>query len=419
MRSFYTVSLLLSFSAIPFLLLAQESEPIRVNASSRSINLVAANVCSYYSVLTLNDGIDSTGYLPTLGYGCFPQMGPFNYAHVDSLRPQSEKIVGMDLVPNGTPSFQDKFFYAGRDSSIIAFKVKYPTQIPCQPVIAPHDTVFMDSIVGISAHSINMLSVIRSVTAPQPNLVVYNDSLSTILFSTNLNIKPVLVAGDDAYCCVIGEDTIGRTVLNIIDLNTLLIIKDTLLGSITAKPYKLTVEGWTILLASEPGDSCISIFKYNYLSGVSSSSIIYYQSGIHAGDWEAYSFHYQPETDTSISNADLSILVYNALNMTAVSTNPLNKRFSLIDYPGEGWGFFPYMFCTEEDSATANLRTFIYYTNYIFLDSILTGQNPAYFIGDFRCDIGIDEYDDEKVSFKAYPNPSSGEINLTASGLIC
>lgn len=412
MRSFITLILVFYFTCS---LTAQDV----ITSRSSSLQLQTVNVCTFNSVLTANAGGITYDSLPTFGHGCFPMFGNFNYAHIDSARRPGTILRGFDIAPDAAPSPANKFFYVALDTSVVAWKISYPNWMMCQPLVVPHDTIYMDSIIGIQACSNDRFVLIRDAISPQTNFIVYNDSLAGLLFSLPLNIKPKLISSEGIYCSVVGTDSLNRTVLKIINLNTQMIIKDTLLGSIMNDPFRLEHSSNLVLLASTPGDTCISIFKYDMFTGNDAAQIIYNASGIHSGDWENVYFHYQPESDPSPGNLDMGVSVFNAMTMVPYANYTVNKRLRLIDYPNNSWGWFGYIYGTLDDTTTSYQRSYTFGINYAYVDSFLTGQNPMYFIADFRCDVGIDDYDDGKVQFKVHPNPASSEISITASGLIC
>jgi hypothetical protein len=51
--------------------------------------------------------------------------------------------------------------------------------------------------------------------------------------------------------------------------------------------------------------------------------------------------------------------------------------------------------------------------------TIATDLHPSLCLGDYRCPMKVDEYDDSRVEWTVYPNPSMTDFKLSASGLIC
>ncbi len=374
------------------------------------INVVVNNFCEYFAQIIICNGADSLGIEPSLGSGNCP-FDP-RYTHYDSLYSISG-VKFLEQADDGSTPWSTKPLFIGNETTILSYNTTYGNYWCDTIFISPNDTLHSDSIAGIQVWPWTGLIVIRN-TSSSPNFLLYDTTFS-LVFSLQLNMRPVFLSGSS----VIGINQNNETVLNIIDLFSQQVELDTIMGVAAQNPFSFKyISSQQLLLASQPGDSMVCITKYNYSGNVLVSDTLFTGSGINVGTWEGPNFHYQPHLDTSANGFDRQVIIYNCNNMVQSGVFNIDKRLKKLVYPAATYyNGYPYV-----NVVTDSLPTKVYAyqsSDYLLADSFETGLNPSLFSCDFRCPVKVTEYDDSKVEWKVYPNPSTGDFKLTASGLIC
>ncbi|MEO8088569.1 MAG: T9SS type A sorting domain-containing protein [Bacteroidota bacterium] len=412
--------LIISVSFQSVILLASVNSAMVLTKSKADINVVLNNVCEYYSQVILCNGNASSGIHPSLGCGhCLYDP---HYTHYDSLMLMDD-IKFLEMPDNGAGPWSTKPMYIGNSNTVLSYHVTYGNYDCDTMFFYPNDTLHSDSIASIRLFSYdNKLALIR-ISATTQNFFVYDSTLS-LDFSLHLNMVPLFLSlpSYPAFAGVIGVNQNYETVLNIIDLTLQMVVKDTVLGPAARKPFLFNyLSQQQLLLASQPGDSVTNIIKYDFQNDVLAIATASPYSGINSGTWENSKFHFQPMSDTSVNAYDRQVLVFDASTMMLSGTYNINKRLKTLAYPvNPNVFYFQYMYAVPDSLSSSTGLVYIYYTNnYMLADSFETSKNPVYFMNDYRCPVKVSEYDDSKVEWKVYPNPSSGDFKLSASGLIC
>lgn len=410
--TFYLLSYSTSF--------ASTTSAMILTKSDADINVVVNNVCEYYAQIILCNGNDSAGIHPSMGSGnCI--YYPY-YTHYDSMLTMND-VQFLELADGFATPWGTKHMYVGNSNTVLSYRVTYGNY-GCDTVfIFPNDTLHSDSIASIrQVYYGEGLAMIRSSAATQ-NFFVYDTMLSAS-FSLQLNMTPLLLSAPSYpdFVGVIGINQNNETVLNIIDLTLQMIVKDTLLGPAAENPVSFNyISQQQILLASQPGDSVTNLLKYNYQNNVLSSATAFQNSGINVGTWEYDKFHFQPMTDTSVNAFDRQVLIFNCASMSPSGIYNIDKRLKILACPvNSNVPYFQYINAVSDSLASSTGLVYLYYANnYLLADSFETANNPVCFMSDYRCPVKVSEYDDSKVEWNVYPNPSTGDFKLTASGLIC
>ena len=391
-----------------------QSDVVHAPSGTR-LNLFIHNVCEYYDQLVICNGDSSQGTHPSMG---LIDCGT-TYIHEDSLSVFT-KVKYLAMGDESPQSFEQKLFCVGDDNRLLSYRIGYSGGSPCNStVIVPADTLLSDSIAGCKIFY-STIAAIRSSSTTN-NFILYDTTLSSPVYAILLNMTPVMIAGYsyNVYAAVIGVNQTNQTVLNVINMQTQTIVKDTVLGPLFTKPLSMDFStNQVVFLAAEPGDSIVSVLKYNPQTGIDTAAVVYPASGAHVVAWVNGILHFQPEQDASSNGYDKQVFLFDAYNMQPLNNYNINKRLSkLVHSANSNVGYYPYMTLVE-DSALS--KVFLYSTNnYSIIDSVTTAMNPEFFRSDFRCPVSIDEYDDSWVEWKVFPNPTANNINIMAAGLIC
>ncbi len=378
----------------------------------KDVNVSLNNVCEIWGQLIICNGNDTAGIHPNLGIlNC-----NWDFKHIDSLVPDS--IEFLEFADYAITPWDTKIMFLGNSNVILSYDMTYGNHYCDTLMISPKDTLYTDSVNAIRiTPSMDGLAMLRS-TSLTPNFIFYDTSLS-VVFSLQLNMVPLLISipGYSLGAAVVGVNQNNETVLNIIDLDLHQVVKDTILGPMAANPYTLSFVYPNLQLASSPGDSITTITKYSIQTGSITNAIAFSGSGINVADWEGHNLHFQPLSDTSLNALHRQVMVYNCSTMAITGTFQIDKRLKILRYPVNLGQYYYYMFAVS-DSVPDVMYIYDYY-NYNFQDSVITAFNPGLFLGDLRCPVRVDEYDDSMVDWTLFPNPSTGDFSLSASGLIC
>jgi len=402
-RNFVIVFLLIM--SLPGLAISQ------VSSGVQKLNLVVSNVCDYYGQYVVCNGPDSSGISPSFGNAQCVYSS--NYIHHDSLTVLNK--VSIMAVTEDSPNPDDpKLFYIGDKNKLLSYYSSFPVSY-CDPVIMPGDTFLIDSLKAMRA-AYNKLFVIRE-TALSDNFLIYDTSTVVPVASMLLNMTPKFIDYNYNLVAIVGVNAVNEIVLNIINVNTLAVMADTVLGPMAQNPISILFAGsQTVYLASQPGDSVVNMVKY---TGTISASTIYAYSGAHAFAWDGYYFHFQPDSDPSGNNLDSKVIKYDPFNMQQYAVFNTNRRFYKLLYGGGGgFSYYAYMHGVIESAANNQVIIYTHY-NYSEEDSFQTNYQVDFIASDFRCPVSLEEYDDSRVKILAFPNPAGNSITINASGLIC
>ncbi len=381
---------------------------------TQKLNLQVSNVCDYYGQYVISNDPSTSGIPPTLGNaGCVYSS---NYAHVDSLQ-VLDRVKYFDVTDDSPNPDRQKLLYVAGDHVLLSFYSSFPLSY-CDPIIVPRDTFLIDSISGIDANP-NRLYVIRE-TPFTNNLLVFDTLSNSPIISMNIAMTPKFIDVNYIYLAVVGIDGNNDIRLKVFDTNTMTTLADTILGPMADNPISLLVASWQLIyLASQPGDSILNMTKYNLQNNSITASTIYSYSGAHAFDYDGSYFHFQPEKDSVGNNFDTHIYKYDPYNMQQYAVYDLGVRFHKLIYAGGGgFSYYSYMHGVVESALNGKVMIYTNF-NYSLVDSFQTTYQVDLIESDFRCPVSLDEYDDSKVKILAYPNPTSKNININASGLIC
>jgi hypothetical protein len=404
---------LLSFLFINSLFAGSNNLGVVISDPKQDLNIVVSNMCEYYSLMMVCEGDSNTGMHPVLAStNCWAS----HYTFYDSLLLFKDTKI-LTFANYGAAPYGFQKMFVANETTIISFETTYINYSCDSIVISPQDTLVTDSIISGEAYSNDYLAVIRN-SSTSDNFYVYDVNLS-YLFSLHLNMTPKFLSVNQsaAFAAVVGINQNNETVLNLIDVPSQQIIKDTILGTVASKPASLRAQTNKAYIISQPRDSVVNFIQYSYVTGVLDSMKLYSGSGVNTDAWDSYRYHFQPKADFSGNNYDYKILVLNIFNMT-VDTFDIAKRLKLLAETA-GVSYNDYPLKIGVDSLNPNVAYFYYDSNYTLADSINTPSPPELFAGDFRCPVKISEYDDSKVQWKVYPNPTGDNIKLSASGLIC
>ena len=383
-------------------------------AKEKDLNVAFNNMCEDYGQIIICNGIDSLGIHPDLGSGNCPSY--LHYTHYDSLL-NFQNAKYLDVVDDMSGPWSVKQMYVGDEHKIVSYYITYGNYYCDTLFIERNDTLESDSINGIGLLNNYNLGLIRNSSVTS-NFLVY-DSTMALVVSMQLPFTPHFLSYMYQYkVAVFGIDQNGETVLNIIDMSTQSIIKDTLLGPFAANPISIAFGSSHIIIAAQPGDSMVTIVKYNTITDVITSAIAYQGSGTKAFTWAGISFHFQPDQDTS-GTLDNQVLEFNCNTMTVINTFNIQKRLRVLSYPVTPGSISNYPYINVVDTGVSDIVYVYWIGTYTQVDFFLTHAQPSLFATDYRCAAKISEYDDSKVEWKVYPNPSMDDFKLSASGLIC
>ncbi len=389
------------------------AEIVLKSGNTSHVNLVVKNVCDYYGNIVVCNGSDSLSIPHSIG----TVMGG-SYTAFDSLQ-SFNKITTLEVEPEGIGPWFKKYLYVGDSTKIQKFYVDYPLANPYDTTqIYPQQFFYMDSITAFS--SIGGFNYILKSTSVGPNFFVLDTSLTSNFASLHLNMLPkTMYCNYNQTVYITGEDALQHTKLSIISPSYTLLM-DTVLPSYADNVKHLVLDFQNLTLVCSPGDSCINIVKYNLTTGALSIYLLLTNSGIHASEIVGTSLVYQPEIGNLGTNDEKKLFDFDLWNLNSNGPFLINKRLKLIKYPDSNpnVSFYPYINLVEESINPAKVYQYSVF-NYLLIDSFSTSLNPDLFIGDFRCPVGIKEYDDSQVKFETFPNPASNLVNIESSGLIC
>jgi hypothetical protein len=378
----------------------------KLPATNGPINVTASNFCGFIGNPIVTRGDLATGELPTLSFIDYPFLMIGDYYLFDTIR--TGRVVKQLIVHAGFVNPAEEVpFYLLDDSAILVYKGFYDWNLTPGYQIIPFDTFY---------HSLNVAGQFQynyfHLISENPSLYTIYDSLFTnTVFSQSLDFNPVLLDINN-HVAIVGEDSIGTRLklFNLQNPASPVLLLDTLLPVLSNNPKKLHLEYNKLFIVSCPGDSAIVLTQINLQNYNIVNTVLQSGSSMRIGGWSYDSFFFQPLVDSTGNQNHTKLFKYNSsLGLTLFNINKVISDLFLIP---QGY----YLFLV--DSMLPN--ELLYYgnssLNYIGMKS--TGTYPYLMEGDFRCSVGIDDYSDEEVSVKAYPNPTTGEINLSLSGLI-
>ncbi len=403
-------ALFIFFSLILTANILTAQEKVLRTESGKDIRFVVRNFCYDFDQVILCNGNDSTSVTPSIG--SLLCNSPLTYVHYDSLL-MFKNVKYFDDDGWGYSPYYSKLLGLGSDSVIISYHLTYPQSNCDSFIISGNDTILSDSIAAIDVDS-DQLTYIRS-TYNSDNF--FNKGASS--FSLQLNSKPVLLASNgNLKSAVLGISPSNETKLILVNLSNQQILKDTILSPQFINPVGIYASWNTISILSCPGDSIINLTTYNISLDTFYTETIWTGSGVNVFSIYSFGIVFQPESDTSINNYDKQIISFNSSNHNSSAYN-INKRLKVLIYSDGSLintlGYNP-LIAVEDLPQTNKL---LFYDSFVLRDSILTDINPKFFISDFRCALKVADYDDSKVEWQLFPNPSDNEFNLVASGLIC
>lgn len=406
MRSIVLFIFMICFSVF----LPAQEKVINSNAGS-DMRFYVRNVCQDYGQFVICNGSDSINERPSLGMiGC---QFPNNYVHIDSLL-LFNRIDHFDIDQVGGQPYSPKLMCLGNDSLLLTYTVEY-SSICDSPNVAGVDTIFTDSVVDLNVSN-EQLTYIRNSNV---NDNFFNIYINT--FSMHLNITPLYVSNlfYPNSTAVVGINQNNETELIIINKNTQQILKDTVLSTSMSNPVALNFsDSYRLYVVSCPGDTVVNLLTFDCVNDTAKIEAIYSGSGINVSSFSANGlFYFQPKSDTSLNGFDKQLFSFKYFTHSLTNYN-INKRLKVFVSPGGNQNYFSFLGAVEDLPVTNTL--FIYdNSNLQLFDSIITDANPKFYRSDFRCPISVTEYDDSKVEWQVFPNPSNSEFNLAASGLIC
>ena len=388
----------------------QAQQQVLKSTDGKDIRFYVRNVCQDYGQIIICDGNDSANLSPTIGsLGCY---GPQHFFQIDSLL-LFNRIDYFDIDETGGLTYDPKLMCLGNDSLLLTYKINYSTYCD-SPNVVGLDTIVTDSIAGISVSN-NQLVYIRNTSMTNNIFNLYSNP-----FSLRLNITPLFVSNlYDSHVAVVGLNQNNETELIIIHRNTQQILFDTVLSPFMSNPVALNFsDSYHLYVVSSPGDSIVNLMTYDFINNTVNIETIYNGSGINVFAFSVYyGFIFQPSTDTSINSFDKQLFFFR-YNTHALTNYNINKRLKVLVNPGGNHNQFSFL-CAVEDLPSTNILFVYDIFNLQLFDSLITDANPKFYRSDFRCPLSVTEYDDSKVEWLVFPNPSNSEFNLAASGLIC
>jgi len=187
---------------------------------------------------------------------------------------------------------------------------------------------------------------------------------------------------------------------------------DTVIPPLATDPFKANVNTYNNgEFVSHPGDSLITLNKFNPPSQQFVTKILYNNSPLNVCDWGFNSFFFQPESDPLGTQDSLKVF---EVFFTGTIEYLINKRLIFLK-PASG-SFANSVIII--DSLFPHIIEF-YQSNFTSSTSVTAGAFPYLIEGDFRCPVSIEEYDDELVNIITFPNPTTGVLNISMSGLLC
>ncbi|REJ81274.1 MAG: T9SS C-terminal target domain-containing protein, partial [Bacteroidetes bacterium] len=334
------------------------------------------------------------------------------YVHADSLPVFYAKI--MSVLPDGLGPYLSKRIIIGNENQLSLYDISYPSGW-CDSVLITHRAnLSSDSVLHASVHYNKNVIIKNSVSSD--NFIVYDSLLSTVLYSDNLGMKPVLADYHWAFA-VLGIDSSGAYRFKLIERNNYTTLADTVFGSFLSNPTSIKKVGLGCVIIDQPGDSIARLVQYSSQGGVLQDVIIYPQS-----DLNVHAFyldnevHFQPRVDTTSSMLDRQVMVYNYSNGTYRGPFNVNSRFQLMQSPHKD--DHPHI-VTQKDSTDGSIYFLYSSYNWFLQDSGFTAPGTVFYKSDFRCPVKVNEYDDSRIEWKVFPNPSRDHLNFTVNGLIC
>ena len=396
-----SVVILLLFSEISF------SQQSISSPHGNNVTLRTFNFCQYHADLIIcnGDSIQS----PSIGWGgC--QTGRF-YHKLDSIT-ILDSIYYFDIDHNSSYPTRPEVFCVGNENTVLSFTFHYEFAGFCDtPSITPVDTLILDSIAGVTVGVFNT-AVIRK-SASTNNFFVYDSSLFNLSYSMQLDMVPLFVESNAPGIYVLGLDSGNYVRLNVFDNDLQMLIKDTLFSYQYSDLIAMKAEYNRIYFVCQPGDSLVKIVSYDIFTGAFNENIVYNGSGVNTGVWNEYYYIFQPFSDPSGNNQHLEVISVYLNNFQQSISNNITTRLDKILITNTDFsidGILNLRYANDPDKL---------YVYDIAMDTLETDPYPVFAVSDLRCTIGIDEYDDSKLDWIAFPNPSGEEINIAAAGLIC
>jgi hypothetical protein len=398
MKHFYSV---VFFSLFLFTTSAQE-KTFNSPAGSK-INLFVRNVCSDLTQAIVCDGDSTNNIHPTFGtLDCSVYLYEF---HDSLLAFKSVKFFDFDQ--EGASQWTSKLLSLGNDSLILNYHLSYPSGNCINVNLSPVDTILTDSIADLNVMQDRLIYIRKTNIGNNFHCVFITP------FNLHLDFTPIAVSTKifSDKSAVVGVNQSNEIELAIIDLNMGSILKDTILSSQMKNVNSIKFDN-DIYIASSPGDTLSNLLTYDISQNTYTIQNIYSGSGIKVFCWGDQGFYFQPISDTGINHLETHIFFYDFFNHS-VTHNDVNKRLKYMQ--SNSWS---YITGTEDIPVTDKIYFYTSGTLQLF-DSTITDLNPKFYRGDLRCFVKVDEYDDSKVEWQAYPSPTQSNINLIASGLIC
>jgi len=380
------------------------------------IKVYANNFCEFWSRIYISEGVDSLGTIASIGIvPCYPQGG--SYVHYDSIIGLRE-VLYSDVGQQYSGIQDRKTICFGNAEQIFTYKISIDPQFSwCDTtILEPSYSYTSDSIVDAKVY-LDQIVVIRA-TDLSTNFLIFDSTFTTILHSEQLNMIPKQMFIDYSNCNILGIDQNGAMVLKIYDLSNLGLIKDTILFPTYEEPLNFESSTFSTTVVTEPGDTCIRLTKFNWYYNTFFDTIIYSGSGAGVQFMEGGVFNFQPKSDSSGLGMDKQVFVYNYNTQRVIGIYHINKKLRVLSNPGDGYNSFQYVFAIPDSAQIGKYYVYTSYSYYL-LDSGYVPENTVLFNADFRCSISVDEQEDSNIKWSTFPNPTNGNINLTASGLMC
>jgi|SRR5688572_257723 len=379
----------------------------------QKLNLMVSNICEFVGQMVVCNGTDSLLVSPS--YGSAGNIYAPNYVHYDSIS-VLDNVKYFDVSEDGPQIYVQKLLLMGDENKLITYLTSFTNWGVFDPIILPRDTIVMDSIVDAKI-DYNKIMIIRS-SSTSDNFIIYDTTSSVPLFSTNVGLTPLLVDITYGQAAIVGLNAANGIQLKIYNTNTFAVTEDTVFGVLAGQPISLKAGNNAVYLVSQPGDSAVYMTYFNRITKVITTTSMYSSSGTHAFVWDISNFNFQPESDLTGNNLDTKVIRFEPVSMQNTVYNT-NRRFHKLIFAGDAsFGYYDFMHGVEESSM--NNKVIIYTAfNYTELDSFITNNQVDFIKSDFRCPVGLEEYDDSKVSMTVFPNPTSNGITVMAKGLIC
>jgi len=321
------------------------------------------------------------------------------------------------------------------NTSIFDTDSGHPYVVITDEGIFSYSVLFVSSVWRIDSLFIpNIVSVANQITKDKSDPIIlltnnggydlhyYSYPSLSQQFIIPLNYTPELLEIDAESLFVVGVDSTGGYSLNQYGTSTDSLIGTYSLNQLVSNPQELIATGDSVYILSSPGDSVVSLTTIDLTTSAITQSVIYPLSGARAthNEFEDHRyFTFQPKADTSISELNRQILVFDPVN-NQLDTFGLNIEFDFFKHPKPyyscGLGLMNLSWVGAKYNAQA-LDSF-YFENFPGVFQFPLDGRPDFVNCNFGCLVNNENIrEHQKIDFSLYPNPASAHLRIKLTGL--